>query len=128
MTRSVLAHVFDQTMRMLHPFMPFITEEIWQQLPHEGESITISDWPTVAPEYHDVAAAKRMKRLVSIIKSVRNIRAEVDTPMSKPITLLIHAETDAVVEELKANQHHLERFCNPEQLTIPQTLDIRSEE
>src|SRR5690625_2429045 len=124
MTRSVLAHVFDQTMRMLHPFMPFITEEIWQQLPHEGESITISDWPTVAPEYHDVAAAKRMKRLVSIIKSVRNIRAEVDTPMSKPITLLIHAETDAVVEELKANQHYLERFCNPEQLTIAQTLDI----
>src|SRR5699024_1933875 len=66
----------------------------------------------------------RMKRLVSIIKSVRNIRAEVDTPMSKPITLLIHAETDAVVEELKANQHYLERFCNPEQLTIAQTLDI----
>src|SRR5690625_940667 len=124
MTRSVLAHVFDQTMRMLHPFMPFITEEIWQQLPHEGESITIADWPSVAPEYHDEVAAKRMKRLVSIIKSVRNIRSEVDTPMSKPITLLIHAETDEVVEELKANQHYLEKFCNPEQLTIAQTLDV----
>ena len=47
MTRSVLAYVLDNTMRLLHPFMPFITEEIWQNLPHEGESITVAAWPTV---------------------------------------------------------------------------------
>ena len=46
-----LAYVLDQTMRLLHPFMPFITEEIWQNLPHEGESITVAAWPTVNPEY-----------------------------------------------------------------------------
>ncbi len=45
-TRSVLAYVLDQTMRLLHPMMPFITEEIWQHLPHEGESITVAAWPT----------------------------------------------------------------------------------
>ena len=44
-TRSVLAYVLDKTMRLLHPFMPFITEEIWQNLPHEGESITVAAWP-----------------------------------------------------------------------------------
>ncbi|WP_368731540.1 class I tRNA ligase family protein, partial [Pseudomonas sp. 2822-17] len=44
-TRSVLAYVLDQTMRLLHPFMPFITEEVWQHLPHEGESITVAAWP-----------------------------------------------------------------------------------
>ncbi len=48
-TRSILAYVLDQTMRLLHPFMPFITEEIWQNLPHEGESITVAKWPEVDP-------------------------------------------------------------------------------
>src|SRR5699024_6631180 len=52
-TRSVLAYVLDQTMRMLHPFMPFITEEIWQKLPHKGESITVAEWPKVRKDLHD---------------------------------------------------------------------------
>ncbi|QXE00581.1 valine--tRNA ligase [Terribacillus sp. DMT04] len=118
MTRSVLAHVLDQTMRMLHPFMPFITEEIWQQLPHEGESITIAAWPAVNKDLHDEKAAEEMKRLVSIIRSVRNIRAEVDTPMSKQIKLLIQAEDSTIETEMKAQQHYIDRFCNPSELTI----------
>lgn len=117
-TRSVLAYVLDQTMRMLHPYMPFITEEIWQQLPHLGESITIAAWPEVLSEFHDEAASKEMKRLVSIIKSVRNIRAEVDTPMSKQIKLLIQAENETIVTELENNRDYLERFCNPSELII----------
>ncbi|MGC8074137.1 class I tRNA ligase family protein, partial [Salmonella enterica] len=81
---------------------PFITEEIWQHLPHEGKSITIAAWPEPNPAFHDEQAAREMKRLVAIIKSVRNIRAEVDTPMSKQITLLIQAENDDVVKELES--------------------------
>ncbi len=122
-TRSVLAYVFDQTMRMLHPFMPFITEEIWQKLPHQGESITVASWPKVRQEFHDEQAAKEMKRLVAIIKSVRNIRAEVDTPMSKQIQLLIQAETEAIAEELESERQYLERFCNPSKLIIATDLD-----
>lgn len=121
-TRSVLAHVFDQTMRLLHPFMPFITEEIWQQLPHEGASITVSEWPKVRKEFHDEQAAAEMKRLVSIIKSVRNIRAEVDTPMSKQIKLWIQAENQAVAAELENNRNYLTRFCNPSELVISTNL------
>src|SRR5690625_4030698 len=110
MTRSVLAHVFDQTMRLLHPFMPFITEEIWQQLPHKGSSITVSAWPKTRKEIHDEKASEEMQRLVSIIKSVRNIRAEVDTPMSKEIKLLIQAENETIVSELENYREYLERF------------------
>lgn len=121
-TRSVLAYVFDRTMRMLHPYMPYITEEIWQQLPHEGPSITVAAWPVVENSFHDEAASAEMKRLVSIIKSVRNIRAEVDTPMSKQIKLLIQAENAEVVGELETNRDYLERFCNPSELTI--SLDV----
>ncbi|WP_085991777.1 valine--tRNA ligase [Oceanobacillus senegalensis] len=123
-TRSVLAYVLDQTMRMLHPFMPFITEEIWQKLPHKGESITVAKWPQVRKEFHDEKAASEMKRLVSIIKSVRNIRAEVDTPLSKPIKMIIEAENETVVSELEANRVYLENFCNPSELSITTNVDV----
>jgi len=122
-TRSVLAYVLDQTMRMLHPFMPFITEEIWQQLPHQGESITVADWPKVRTEYHDEEAAQQMKRLVAIIRSVRNIRSEVNTPMSKQIKLLIQAESEELVAELEQNRQYLEHFCNPSELVIATKVD-----
>lgn len=123
-TRSVLAYVLDMTMRMLHPYMPFITEEIWQKLPHKGESITIAKWPQVKEEFHDQAAAKEMDRLVSIIKSVRNIRAEVNTPMSREVQLFIQAESEEIVQELESERHYLERFCNPSELVIANKIDV----
>ena len=123
-TRSVLAYVLDQTMRMLHPYMPFITEEIWQQLPHQGDSITVAKWPEVRTEFHDEEAAQQMKRLVAIIKSVRNIRAEVDTPMSKQIKLLIQAENETIKAELENERDYLERFCNPSELIIATKVDV----
>ncbi|WP_217586859.1 valine--tRNA ligase [Lentibacillus saliphilus] len=123
-TQSVLAYVLDQTMRMLHPFMPFITEEIWQKLPHEGPSITVASWPQVRKDLHDHQAATEMKRLVSIIKSVRNIRAEVDTPMSKQIKLFIKAENEAIADELQSERSYIERFCNPGELIIDTSFEV----
>ncbi len=117
-TRSVLAYVLDQTMRLLHPFMPFITEEIWQNLPHEGESITVAEWPKVRPELSNQEASEQMKLLVEIIRSVRNIRAEVNTPMSKKIAMIINAHDEKILDTLETNKAYLERFCNPEMLTI----------
>jgi valyl-tRNA synthetase len=126
-TQSVLAHVLDQTMRMLHPYMPFITEEIWQQLPHEGDSITVAAWPKVNEAFHDEEASKEMTRLVAIIKAVRNIRAEVDTPMSKKINMLIEAENEAIVAELEKDREYLERFCNTEELTIANQINNKEQ-
>ncbi len=122
-TRSILAYVLDQTMRLLHPFMPFITEEIWQHLPHEGESITVAAWPTVRTELHFADEADNMKLLMDIIRSVRNIRAEVNTPMSKKVPLFISAKDAATVAVLEANKAYLEKFCNPESLTIGEGLE-----
>ncbi|HLQ70887.1 MAG TPA: class I tRNA ligase family protein, partial [Bacillota bacterium] len=123
-TKSVLAYVLDSTLRLLHPFMPFITEEIWQQIPHEGETITLAPWPTVHPEFQDDVAAGEMKRLVSIIKAVRNTRAEADTPLSKQIELLIQTKDEEMKSELEKNQDYLEHFCNPSQLIIETSVDI----
>ncbi len=122
-TRSILAYVLDQTMRLLHPFMPFITEEIWQHLPHKGESITVAAWPTVRADLHFAEEADNMKLLMDIIRSVRNIRAEVNTPMSKKVPLFISAKGAATVTVLEANKAYLEKFCNPESLTIGEGLE-----
>ncbi|WP_324728714.1 valine--tRNA ligase [Lysinibacillus fusiformis] len=122
-TRSILAYVLDQTMRLLHPFMPFITEEIWQHLPHDGESITVAAWPTVRTDLHFADEADNMKLLMDIIRSVRNIRAEVNTPMSKKVPLFISAKDAATVAILEANKAYLEKFCNPDTLTIGEGLE-----
>jgi valyl-tRNA synthetase len=123
-TQSVLAYVLDQTMRLLHPFMPFITEEIWQQLPHEGESITVASWPVVKEEFSDETSVREMNRLIEIIKSVRNIRAEVDAPMSRKINMVIEAKDAEITAELDRNRTYLERFCNTEELAIAEVVKV----
>ncbi|KZZ86121.1 valine--tRNA ligase [Bacillus sp. SJS] len=125
-TRSILAHVLDQTLRLLHPIMPFITEEIWQSLPHEGESITVAKWPEVKQELSNDQAASDMKLLMEIIRSVRNIRAEVNTPMSKKIQLKIKTKQEEITQQLENNRSYLERFCNPSSLEIG--TDLPSED
>ncbi|PLR68305.1 valine--tRNA ligase [Bacillus sp. UMB0893] len=117
-TRSILAYVLDNTMRLLHPFMPFITEEIWQNLPHKGESITIAKWPEADASLTDQEAASNMKLLVEVIRSVRNVRAEVNTPMSKQIPLFIKAKNADIQIQLDQNRAYIERFCNTSSLTI----------
>ncbi|APH04210.1 valine--tRNA ligase [Bacillus weihaiensis] len=121
-TRSVLAYVLDNTMRLLHPFMPFITEEIWQSLPHQGASITIAEWPTVNQELTDVQAAAEMKLLVEVIRAVRNIRSEVNTPMSKQIPMQIRAKDEQILAQLEKNRVYVERFCNTSSFLIATEL------
>ncbi|WPK10794.1 valine--tRNA ligase [Lysinibacillus louembei] len=123
-TRSVLAHVLDQTMRLLHPFMPFITEEIWQHLPHEGESITVAAWPTVNQAFSFEQDEQSMKLLMDIIRSVRNIRAEVNTPMSKKVGLYVSAKDAATAAVLETNKAYIEKFCNPEPLIIGENVEV----
>lgn len=122
-TRSVLAHVLDNTMRLLHPLMPFVTEEIWQHLPHEGESITVAAWPTVNPAFDFKAEAGDMQLLMDIIRAVRNIRAEVNTPMSKKVAMTISAKDASIAAVLEANKGYIEKFCNPDGLTIGAALE-----
>ncbi|WP_255731380.1 valine--tRNA ligase [Solibacillus palustris] len=122
-TRSVLAYVLDNTMRLLHPLMPFVTEEIWQHLPHEGDSITVAAWPTVNPTFDFKAEAGDMQLLMDIIRSVRNIRAEVNTPMSKKVAMTISAKDAVTASVLEANKGYIEKFCNPDGLTIGATLE-----
>ena len=114
-TRSVLAHVLDHSLRLLHPFMPFITEEIWQHLPVEGESITIASWPEMDSAYAALEAVQEMEVLIETIRSVRNIRAEMDVPVKKQIDLLIRAETESL-PVFQNNVAAIRRLCGVNRL------------
>ncbi|MDM5315699.1 valine--tRNA ligase [Fictibacillus sp. b24] len=117
-TRSVLAYVLDNTLRLLHPFMPFITEEIWQHLPHNGESITVAAWPEKKEDLHFPEAAKEFALITEVIRSVRNIRSEMIVAPSKPIELQIKPKNKEILAALEKNRQYLVRFCNPSELVI----------
>ncbi|OPF87979.1 valine--tRNA ligase [Vagococcus martis] len=124
MTRSILVHVLDNILRLLHPIMPFVTEEIWEKIPHQGESIVVAAYPTVNEAWTDEQAAEGMEVLKELIRSVRNIRSEVNAPMSKPITLLIKTSKDSVKDFFETNTNYIERFCHPEVLEIKEEFDV----
>lgn len=123
-TRSVLTYVLDNTMRMLHPFMPFVTEQIWQNLPHEGETIVNASWPKVNDALTFDDSKETMQQLVEIIKSVRQSRLEVDTPLSKAIPIFIKAKDANIKETLLNNSNYIDRFCHPSELTIDTDINI----
>ena len=118
MTRSVLAYVLERTMCLLHPFMPFITEAIWQHLPHEGTSITIAKWPEKQEKWHDPKSLEEMKLIQEVIRTIRNLRAEMNVAPSKPIVMDIKPTSAETEEILKKNKTYIEKFCNTSQLTI----------
>jgi valyl-tRNA synthetase len=110
-TQSVLAYVLDRTQRLIHPFMPYISEEIWQHLPHDGESITVAAWPVYDEALEAPEAVKEMELLMDIIRAVRNVRAEVNVPMSKKVELLIKPSGEAEAAIVSRNEEFVRRFC-----------------
>lgn len=98
-TRCVLVYVMDKILRLLHPFMPFITEEIWQSLPHEGVSIMLADYPKFSHEFVDANAENSVKSMIDVIKGVRNRRAEMNVVPSKKTNLFISTENVELFED-----------------------------
>lgn len=117
-TQSVLAYVLDHTQRLIHPFMPFISEEIWQHLPHVGETITLASWPVENEAFESPDAVREMELLMDVIRSVRNNRAEVNVPMSKKVELLVKPASSDTLSILRSNEEYLKRFCNTSLLQI----------
>ena len=117
-TQSILCYVLDQTLRLLHPIMPFVTEQIWLEMPHEGESLVTAAYPVDHPEFDDQAAKEQMDNLIELIKAVRNNRAEVNAPMSSAIDILIKTTSETTKAVFENNQEYIERFCHPKHLEI----------
>ncbi|MBE6729798.1 MAG: valine--tRNA ligase [Ruminococcaceae bacterium] len=94
--RSVLVYVFSNTLKLLHPFMPFITEEIWQSLPHSGESIMVSSWPVYNKDYVFEAEETDFEKIMDAIKAIRNRRSEMNVPPSRKAKVCIATSFEEV--------------------------------
>ena len=126
-TRSILVYVLDNTLRLLHPIMPFVTEEIWQSVPHVGESLVVATYPTVHPEQMDEKAAEEMEFLMDFIRSVRTVRNEMNTPLSKPINIIAKVSDAAHYAILKENESYIARFSNPEEFVYGEDVEAPSD-
>ena len=126
-TCSILVYVLDNTLRLLHPIMPFVTEEIWQSVPHVGESLVVATYPTVHPEQMDEQAAEEMEFLMDFIRSVRTVRNEMNTPLSKPINIIAKVSDAAHYAILKENESYIARFSNPEEFVYGEDVEAPSD-
>ena len=118
--QKMLARVLDQTLRLLHPFMPFITEEIWQQLPLKGKgsSIMVSSFPQAYEALEDPQAEEEMGLLIETIVALRTIRSEMNVPPSQSLAISIRAQDDEPLERLERNRLFIERMVKADRVEI----------
>ncbi|HHW03847.1 MAG TPA: valine--tRNA ligase [Thermoanaerobacterales bacterium] len=100
--QQVLCFVLERALKLLHPFMPFITEEIWQHLPHEGKSIMVSKWPEYNPDF-DFTDARDMEIVCDAVRGIRNIRADMNVSPAKKARAFVRASDPFVMDILKEN-------------------------
>jgi valyl-tRNA synthetase len=121
LVQNILWRVLSRTLSLLHPFMPFITEEIWQCLPHQGESIMISPWPAVNPKRIDAQAVADMGQIMEIIKTIRNMRAEMNINLGQKMKVEIHCGTLELVQVLEENRNIIVKLAGLGELKIVST-------
>ena len=97
--QQVLLYVLDQVLRLMHPFMPFVTEEIWQAIPHEGEALIVAKWPEAQETMDYPAEEQHMESIMRAIRSIRNRRSEMNVPPSKKSDLYVVTANPAIFEE-----------------------------
>ena len=112
---QVLVYVLDQTLRLLHPFMPFITEQIWQSIPHDGDALIVADWPVFKEELQFMTEEAQMESVMNAIRAIRNRRADMNVPPSKKAALyILTAKPQAFAE----GEGFIQRLAYADEVTI----------
>ena len=121
---AVLVYVLDQILRLLHPFMPFITEEIWQSIPHEGEALIAAKWPEVRSDLAFKTECDQMESVMAAIRAIRNRRTEMNVPPSKKAALFVLTAKPQVFTE---GEGFLQRLAYADEVSLldaePANLD-----
>lgn len=113
--RRVLVYVLSEALKLLHPFMPFITEEIYRALPGSGESIMVSDWPVYCEELHFAQDEEGFTNLVALIKAIRAVRAEMGVHPAKKTRLFIETKH---ADDFNKGEAYLSKFAFANEITI----------
>ena len=121
-TRETMAWVIDQCLVLLHPIMPFITEELWQTLGKRDKMLVHGDWPTYGDELIDADADREINWVISLIEAIRSARAQVNVPAGLQVPVLV-TEIDAAGEQAWArNEAMIKRLARIDSLTRTDTL------
>ena len=122
LVQGILVHVLEQALRLMHPIMPFLTEEIWQQLPltwaERPDSLMIASWPTPDADAIDPAAEADMTFLQEVISAARTIRSELSVPQSKKIQLVLVAGSAGTLDRLQAHADYVQALVGAESIDI----------
>ena len=118
--RAVLVYVMSGMLQLLHPFMPFITEEIWQSLPHDGESIMVSKWPEYSADLDFAADEAEFERVVKAIRAIRVRRSEMNVPPSRKAKVVIES---AYADTFNAGAVFFKRLAYAGEVEINKPID-----
>ncbi len=119
--RRVLVYVMTRQLQLLHPFMPFVTEEIWQTLPHEGKALMGTAWPEYREPLHFPAEEKEMERIMDAIRAIRNRRAEMNVPPSRRAQVFVETAFAATFESGKP---FICRLASASEVTVGTAFDV----
>ena len=114
-SQRVMVYVLSRALELLHPFMPFITEEIWQKLPHQGETIVLADYPKYEARFENEEAARSMDMMIDMIKAIRNLRAEMKVPLGQKARLIV-AAAEKESKIIEGNKAYLDKMAAIDQV------------
>jgi valyl-tRNA synthetase len=117
-SKPTLLYVFESSMRLLHPFMPFITEELWQNLPHNGESIVIAPYPDADAGLIDERVETQANLIQEIVVKVRNIRSEMNVDAKQTVPLRIATSDPNMSQLLSGAQEYIFKLAQVSQMEI----------
>ena len=120
---TILRHMLE----LLHPFMPFVTEHIWQHLPHEGDSIVVTKWPEALKFDNLEGAARQMEVMMDAIKGIRNMRAEMNVPLGKKAEVIVAPTDEALAKTVAEHSDYFVTLAWAEKVTILGTDDPKPE-
>ena len=119
--KRVLIYVMSNVLKLLHPFMPFVTEEIWQSLPHEGESIMVSAWPQYSEFLCFAAEEEQMNMIMDAVRAIRNRRAEMNVPHSKKAKIYI---STSHVDTFKLSVEFMQKLAGASEVEVEDGIEI----
>jgi valyl-tRNA synthetase len=120
---ALLLHGLDTSLRLLHPFMPFITEEIWRQLPHRGDSLMVADWPTADPACRAPEAEESFSLLIQLTRAARDLRSDLEIASNRSIGLILRTSSDRDDRSIETILPYLASLARSSGVTYGQHLD-----
>ncbi len=116
--QNLLVDILNHTLRLLHPFMPFITEEIYQKLPNTGESVMIAPWPRVEASFINAAAESDMGLIQSVTSSIRSIKSVLGIALTKPVKVILSTPDESKRAVLERDGSYIKELAWADELAV----------